>query len=78
MSAKGDLNRIEKRLNDRDPEKKHIVLTQDLDDPDLYYLDGFQGEEVLTLDEAFERFPDNEIVRIVWVDDWRKSDEREG
>jgi hypothetical protein len=75
MSAKGDLDRIEKRINDRDPEKKHIVLTQDLDDPDVYYFDGSQGEEALTLGEAIERFPDHTIIRIVWVDDWRKSDE---
>mgnify|MGYP001111618502 CR=1 FL=1 len=53
-----------------------VVVSQDFDDPDLWYEGpSYERGEAITWDQVIEKYPDNCIVRIVYDQDWKASND---
>jgi len=72
MSVKGELDKIEKSLSS-DPEI--IIIFESLDHRGLYRVQGREDYGLLSLDEIEKRFEGEnaDIIRVLYVDDWRGS-----
>jgi hypothetical protein len=64
MSAKGDLDKISKRIDARNIET--VMLTQSHENKDLYSSSELERGELITIDEARERFSDKHLVIFEW------------
>lgn len=70
--ANSMLNSLEKKAAAISEPKNTLVFTMDLDNPELYYLDGNKGEK-LTKGEIEKRYPDPSYLKIfvTYVNAWR-------
>lgn len=64
MSAKGILDRIEKRIDTRSLEM--VIVKQSRENKDFYSSTELEDGEFITLGEARERFSDKHLVIFEW------------
>jgi hypothetical protein len=52
-----------------------VVVSQDLDDPELWHEGpSYDRGQAITWGRVKEKYPDNPIIRVVYVDDWGRHD----
>ena len=72
--------RIETRLSELEkrgkPARPFIAVFQDLDNRELYSVGD--GDELLTWPEIEQAYQGFDIIRVVYVDDWRGPDDELG